>query len=352
MSCSVLSTNSLSEVGSYGGDPSSKKERSVQVLNTMMKILSCLNNITFDQIEKSYKMAVLDKKCKLPDTQKAMLFKELVKFTSIVEILYLKEDQSKVLRSPIALVRNREGNLVLSRWSVDSEDRKESEVLSELMRREKVTSALVICLDRDESYEFPSEGPKSLNTSIELQKPLKTSTESQKSLYKEPRIINQIDTPLLAERVMQSSQPKTDYTTGFVANTQSQNSPLKAWSSNSGTTSFPMNYQHQSHYQPQYQPQPQPQVQHQSQYQSISRKETDQERDIRKVWQQLGDSRLDTPGLVRDFGRISFRELFKMFLSDPDNALNAQWISYCRKGFSSTWKDSSLVAVREYFRKY
>ncbi len=349
MSCSVLSTNSLSEAGSYGGSPSSKKEKSIQVLNTMMKILSCLNTMTLKQIEKSYKMAVEDKRCKLPDTQKAFLFYQLGKFTSIVKVLYLQEEQSKVLSSPIALARNIEGNLVLSRWSVDPEDRKENEILSELMISERVSSASILQLESENVSPYKSEGQKSLNASIESRNPLKTSTESQKSLYKEPRIINQSNPPFLAERVMQSSQPKADYTTGFVSNTQSNYAPLRTWSANAGT-SFGMHHHYQPQPQPHYQIQHQPQ--YQPQYQSRNRRESEQDRDIQRVMEQLEDNILSTDKLSADYGFITYRELFKRLLSDPNNAKNAKWIGYFRKAFSSSWSDPCLVAVRDYFRKY
>lgn len=353
MSCSVLSTNSLSEAGSYGGSPSEKKEKSIQVLNTMMKILSCLNTMTLKQIEKSYKLAVEDKRCKLSDTQKAFLFYQLQKFRSVIKVLYLQEDQTKVLSSPIALVRNIEGGLVLSRWSVDPEDRKENEILSELMKAEGVTSACILELESENVSPFKSDGQKSLNTSIESRNPLKISTESQKSLYKEPRIINQSNPPFLAERVMQSSQPKADYTTGFVSNTQSNYAPLRTWSANAGT-SFGMHHQYQPqpqpHYQIQHQPQPQPQPQYQPQYQPRNRRESEQDRDIQRVMQQLGNNRLSTEKLLADYGSITYRKLFEDLLSDPDDETNEKWIGYFRKPFSSSWKDPCLVAVRDHFR--
>ena len=317
MDCSISSRSSLSDIRSLdealsSSSQSSKKAKRDQVLNTMMRILSSLSTVNSKQIEKSYKMAVEDKRHKLPDNQKYYLFQQLAKFKSIIKIVFLQEDQSNVQKSPIALVKNHEDELFLSRWSVDPEDRKDLEILSTLMSQEKVKSTCVIYLESEDVRKYESQ--RSLNTSIEL----------SKSVYNENK------TQFSQERLTQSAKPQIVNYASFVGNTQSSSSTLKGFNPNSGTGSFSMNHQNQP----------------------ISQRDNKREEDIQKVLQQFGETRLHSEKLLQDYGQITYRELFARLISDPDNETNNKWIRRFREPFSDSWKHHCFQALKFYFRKY
>ena len=285
-----------------------------------MKILSSLSTINSKQIEKSYKMAVEDKRHKLPDNQKYYLFQQLAKFNSIVKIVFLQEDQSNIQISPIALVKNHEDELFLSRWSVDPEDRKDREILSTLMSQERVKSTCVIHLESEEIRKYDIQ--RSLNTSIELTKSIYNNDQSK---------IYQNKSQFLQEQLTQSAKPTITNYTGFVGNTQSSSSALKGYNPNYGTGSFSMNRQ----------------------YQSISKKRNNnQEEDIEKVLHQLGETRLHSEKLQQDYGQITYKELFARMIDDPENETNKKWIRRFREPLSDSWNHSCFQALKWYFRRY
>jgi len=320
MSSASLSFSTTTSILS-GLDEDVTSSKSLEVLNTMMKILSCLGTLSSSQIERAYKMAAKDKKCQLPDNQRYYLFKQLTQLRSITKVLFLQESQDSSLKSPIALVEDQNGKLILSRWSVDLDDRKDTQILMQFMSREKAKDAQILCLDQEQICKF--EDKKSLNTSL-AQSPKAPSIQNINfsQLHFQPL---QTNTLFLTESLKLNESSRN-----FVGSTQPSVSSLRGHNQISWGESSLKN----------------------SHYQMKSQKKDDRQEDIQKVLARLGNAELHSKGLIEDYGEILYKDLFIELISNPDDETNQRWIEMFRDPFSNKWNHYCLQALKGYFRKY
>ena len=123
----------------------------LELLTTIMKILSSLKNLTASQLERAYRMAVKDLKYKLEEEDRIFLLHSLSQLKIIKRIISIQEDEATSLEALICLAQTNDNQLIYSVWSVDFDDRKNiQERLESLNGKSQSQKAYIICLDSKE----------------------------------------------------------------------------------------------------------------------------------------------------------------------------------------------------------
>ncbi len=119
----------------------------LELLTTVMKILSSLKNLRPSQIERAYKMAVKDLKYQLEE-EKSFFLESLSQLKAIKKIISVHDDEATSLKALICLAQNKDNQLIFSVWSVDQDDRKNIQArLESFNGKYKLQKAHMICLD-------------------------------------------------------------------------------------------------------------------------------------------------------------------------------------------------------------
>jgi len=78
----------------------------------------------------------------------------------------------------------------------------------------------------------------------------------------------------------------------------------------------------------------------------------EQEDDIAQLSSLLKDKELHSKGLKGDYGSIKYIELLRKLVNDPQNELNKKWIDWFLGKNADICRETCLVSVRDYFRKF
>jgi len=78
----------------------------------------------------------------------------------------------------------------------------------------------------------------------------------------------------------------------------------------------------------------------------------EQENDLAALSSILKDKELHSKGLKNDYGSIKYIELLRKLVNDPKDEKNQKWISWFIGKNADVCKETCLVNVRDFFRKF
>ncbi len=79
---------------------------------------------------------------------------------------------------------------------------------------------------------------------------------------------------------------------------------------------------------------------------------SDFNRELKSTIEKIGNLKLHSPGLKRDYGDINYKQLLEKFLESPYDRINQRWIKSFSEPASDEWRNGGLSHIKNLIRQY